>query len=98
MKYLVRQYRPAYFSGFVNKVYRDVDYDDITKVEFMANFRHEGFKEFKLEPYGGEVIISAHYDDGKHWVVGFALAMDSNVRAPDGGLLRDNWRYRDHES
>jgi hypothetical protein len=97
-KYLVRQYRPAYFSGFLNEVCRSIPYDEITKVPWCENFKHDGFKEFKIKPYGGgELIISAHYDDGKHWVVGFALPEDSNMMAPDGGLLRDNWRYQTHE-
>ena len=95
--YLVRQYRPAYFSGFTNCVCRDVEYDDITKVTWSENFKHSGFTHFSVEPYGGELIISAHYENGKRWVVGFALESDSDVKAPDGGLLRDNWRYKEHE-
>ena len=96
-KYLVRQYRPNYFSGFINEVYRDIPYDEITKVPFCENFKHHGFKEFTIEAYGPELIISAHYDDGKRWVVAFALPMDSDAMATEGGLLRDNWRYQRHE-
>jgi hypothetical protein len=97
--YLVRQYRPAYFTGFTNQVVRDVAYDDITKVPWAESFKHAGFSHFAVEPYhGDELIISAHYTDGKHWVMGFALPMDSEAKAPDGGLLCDNWRYREHES
>ncbi len=98
MKYLVRQYRPDFVSGFTNKAYRDIELNDITKVPFCENFKHDGFLEFTVKPYGDELIVEAHYSDGKHWVVGFALPDDSTAKASDGGLLRDNWRYQDHES
>ncbi len=51
-----------------------------------------------VTPYGDELIISAHYKDGKHWVAGFALPMNSKAKAPDGGLLINNWRYKAHMS
>lgn len=64
----------------------------------MANFKHEGFSHFVVEHYAGdELIVSAHYTNGEQWVAAFALPMDSNEIAPDGGLLRDNWRYKEHE-
>lgn len=98
-KYLVRQYRPNFVTGFNNAVVRDVSYEDITKCEWFENFKHSGFKEFVIKPYNGdELIISAHYYDGKHWVVGFALPMDSETMSNNGDLMRDNWRYKDHES
>ena len=98
-KYLVRQYRPGFVSGFTNEVCREVDYDDILNVPFCAHFKHHGFLRFTVEPYDGdELIISAHYDDGKSWVVGFALPITSKLKAPDGGLMVDNWRYQPHES
>lgn len=97
--YIVRQHRPAYFTGYENKVFRDVPYDGITAVPFCKNFKHSDFESFTVEPYvDDELIISVHYADGKHWVVGFALPEDSQMMAPDGGLLRDNWRYRNHTS
>ena len=96
-KYLVRQYRPNYFSGFDNDVVRGVEYDDITKAPWMENFKHKGFTEFKVEPYSGdELIISAHYENGEHWVAAFALPEDSNEMSNNGDLLRDNWRYKPH--
>jgi hypothetical protein len=94
-KYLVRQYRPGYFTGFPTSVISGVEEDDITKVPFCENFKHSGFTKFTVEPYSGELIISAHYENGKSWVVGFALPEESTLVAPDGGLMRDNWRYRD---
>jgi hypothetical protein len=97
--YLVRQYRPAYFSGFTDLVCRDVEYDDITKVSWCDNFKHGDFSHFTVEPYhGDELIVEAHYASGKHHVVGFALPSDSQEMAPDGGRLCDNWRYKEHES
>lgn len=95
---LVRQYRPAYFSGFKNEVLRDVKYEDITNVSWCDNFKHSGFKEFTVEPYNGdELIIEAHYDNGKHHVVGFALPEDSTMMSNNNDLMRDNWRYKPHE-
>jgi hypothetical protein len=88
--YLVRQYRPNYFSGFTNKVVRDVNYDDIINVPWADNFRHSDFEKFTIEPYGKELIISAHYKDGKSWVVGFAVDSDAE--------FAKDWRYQEHES
>ena len=99
MKYLVRQYAPNFCTGFDLDVVRDVEYEDILKVHWCERFKHDGFVEFYLEPYTkDELIFGAKYSDGKSWVVGFALPMDSEEKAPDGGLLRDNWRYKPHQS
>lgn len=90
-KYLVRQYRPNYFTGFTNAVMRDVSYDDIVNVPWADNFKHTGFEKFTIEPYnGGELIISAHYKSGKHWVVGFTIDSDDE--------FAQDWRYQEHES
>lgn len=95
MNYLVRQYRPAYVSGYENAVFKDVPYDKITSMPFCENFKHSGFKEFVIETYSDdELIVSAHYDNGEHWVVAFALPENSNDMSPNGDLLRDNWRYK----
>ena len=93
-EYLVRQYRPAFVTGFQNAMFRAETRDDILKAPWLDYFRHDGFENFSIEPYGPELIISAHYRGGEHWVTGFALPVDSEAEAPDGGLLRDNWRYR----
>lgn len=98
-KYLVRQYSPAFCTGFDLDAIREVEYDDILKAPWCDRFRHEGFVEFYLEPYyGDELIFGAKYANGESWVAGFALPADSNEKAPDGGLMRDNWRYRPHKS
>ena len=99
-KYKARQYRPNYFNGFDNDVRSSLSFDDLITVPWCENFKHSGFKEFKIEPYGSgdELIISAHYEDGKHFVVGFALPEDSQQMSNNGDLLRDNWRYRPHQS
>lgn len=87
MKFHVRQYRPAYFSGFENSVCRDVEEDKILDCPWFDNFRHDGFERFTIEPYyGGELIISAHYSDGKHWVAGFAIPVDKP--------FAKDWRYQ----
>src|ERR1700722_3374398 len=94
-KYLVRQYRPNYCTGFEDAVYKDVPYDRITEVPFCANFKHSGFDHFIVEPYSGdELMVSAKYTNGESWVVAFALPDNSNDRLSDGELLRENWRYR----
>ena len=98
-KYLVRQYAPAYCTGFDLDVIKAVEYDDIIKCHWMERFKHSGFKEFVIKPYDGdELIISAHYKNGEHWVAGFALPENANERLPGGELLRDNWRYKPHKS
>ncbi len=57
--YHVRQYRPAYFSGFENEVVRGIAKDDILAAPWFRNFEHEGFVRFTVEPYGnGELIPS----------------------------------------
>lgn len=100
--YAVRQYRPGYCTGFENSAVKNIKYEDITKQEWFKNFEHEydgGFDKFVIAAYSGdELIISAYYKNGKHWVAGFALPMSSKEKAPDGRLLIDNWRYKNHES
>lgn len=93
-KYIVRQYRPNFVTGFENSVVHGLTYEEIPAIPWADNFKHSGFSHFTVSPYEGELIIEAHYTDGKHWVVGFALPEDSEIKAPDGGLLRDNWRYK----
>ncbi len=94
----VRQYRPAYFSGFTNSVLRDVTWGQILTAPWLRNFKRDGFLHFSVNDYSGdEKIISAHYKNGEHWVAGFVLPTSSREVAPDGGLLRDNWRYQEHE-
>lgn len=100
MKYLVRQYRPAYFSGFETEVAKGVEYDQITEQPWFANFKGHGFTKFTIEATSGddELTIMAHYDDGKWWVAGFALPENSEQMSNNGDLLRDNWRYKPHTS
>jgi hypothetical protein len=89
--YHVRQYRPAYFSGFENQVVRDITYDDILKKpEWLQSFQSDDFTNFSIEPYGNELIIIAHYRNGKYWVAAFAI----NVNHP----FAKDWRYTPHVS
>lgn len=98
MKYLVREYLPNFFSGFDLHAYRGIEHAEITSMPFCDSWRNGAdFDKFVIEPYGPELMISAYLTTGKHYVVGFALPEDSEAVAPDGGLLRDNWRYKDHE-
>jgi hypothetical protein len=96
--YLVRQYRPNYFSGYENDVYGNVPFGQIISLPFFENFKREGFSHFYIEdssmPESNEITFSAAYENGEHWVVAFALPVDSRTKAPDGGLMRDNWRYK----
>lgn len=99
VKYLVRQYRPAYFSGFDTEVASGIEYDKILDQPWFANFRSDGFTKFTIDPYyGDELIISAHYKNGEQWVAGFALAENSEQMSNNGDLMRNNWRYRPHKS
>lgn len=90
MTVLVRQYRPAYFSGFEDEVYRVASFDEATSVPFAARFRSAGFSHFTIEPYderSGEHIICAHYTKGKYkqWIVAFAIE--------ESAEFAKNWRY-----
>lgn len=87
IKYSVRQYRPSYFSGFKNEIYHNMSYDKILTVPFCENFKHSGFTEFSISPYGEELIIEAHYENGKHHVCGFAI--------DETKPFAKNWRYDD---
>src|ERR1700692_2935772 len=98
MGYLVRQYKPNFFTGFQCDVVSVSKYEDITEVPWASLFKSEDFVRFSVEPYGKELIVSAHYKDGKHYVVGFALDENSTAEANEGGLLKDNWRYKPHLS
>jgi len=98
-KYLVRQYAPNFCSGFDLDVLRDVEQDDIVKAPWCERFKTDEFVEFYLEPYSGdELIFGANYSDGKSYVAGFALPMDSMMMSNNGDLMRENWRYRPHKS
>lgn len=88
--YHVRQYRPAYFSGFESDVSRDISREQILKAPWLKNFEHDNFSHFTIKHYWkDEEIIEAHYKDGKSWVAGFVIPADSG---------NDGWRYQKHES
>lgn len=90
--YIVRQYRPAYFSGFDTEYYHASSRTDVLNAPWLGNFKGDhhdkdgGFKEFVVEPYTkDELIISAHYNSGAHWVAGFAIT--------SGHRFKGDWRY-----
>lgn len=76
--YTVRQYRPAFVSGFENAVVEHVNEKDLMNpavCPWLKNFQHEGFVEFYIDnPHykDGQLFISARYEDGKHWVASLA--------------------------
>lgn len=86
--YHVRQYRPAYFSGFEDGVAKDLKRENLTAPAWFRNFESEDFDRWQVEPYGSpspELIISAFYKNGERWVAGFAC----DVTDP----FAQNWRY-----
>lgn len=86
MKYLVRQYSPAFCTGFDLSVVEVDDKEKIINAPWADRFKTTGFKEFKTENYhGGELIVSAYYENGEHWVVSFACEAGSN--------MSKDWRY-----
>jgi len=95
VKYLVRAYVPAFCTGFELDAVHGVNYEDITKLDFLLR---EGTTLTVEQDHGDELFIMRTFPDGKRYVAGFALPENSTERAPDGGLLRDNWRYRKHIS
>ena len=86
MRYLVRQYSPAFCTGFDLSVVEVDNKENIINVPWANRFKHVGFKEFKLADYhDGELIVSAYYENGEHWVVSFACEV--------GSKHCDDWRY-----
>lgn len=85
-EYLVRQYRPAYFSGFETEHFRAATRDEITAAPWLKNFSQEGLDGFVVAPYASdELIVVANYKNGEHWVSAFAIPADSK--------WANNWRY-----
>jgi hypothetical protein len=86
MKYLVRQYSPGFCVGFELSVVQVDSRDDVINVPWAEKFKQKNFKEFIVEDYNeGELIVSAYYEDGKHWVVSFACEV--------GSKHCKDWRY-----
>ena len=85
--YVARQYRPAYFSGFETEIARGLDRDKITTAPWFRNFEYDGFERFEIIEYGDELMIIAHYSNGKHWVAGFAVE--------EGSEMSKSPRYRE---
>lgn len=80
--YTVRQYRPAFFSGFEDAVVEHVETKDLMNPDvlpWLKNFQHKddpsyAFVEFYMESYWlNELTISARYNNGKHWVAAIAV-------------------------
>jgi hypothetical protein len=92
--YHVRQYHPSY-CDFEDAVAHNIAYDKILECSWFRNFEHNGgFEKFVIEPYArDELIISACYKNGKHWVAGFAIPITSKAMSPNGDLMVNNWRY-----
>lgn len=91
----IKQHRPAYFSGFENKVVLFEDVVELLEIEFVKNFsRQEGFVRYSQTDqeasYGSRsVMLMAEYNDGySWWVVGY---LDSPVK----GLPHWTPKYRD---
>lgn len=79
--YTVKQHRPAYFEGFDDMVVTAVPEADFTNpkvLPWLKNFMHDdvedyAFVEFYVEDgFGTEKLISARYNNGKHWVAAIA--------------------------
>jgi len=85
-KYLVRQYSPSFCTGFDLSVVEVNNKAEIVNVPWADRFRHDGFKEFKIDDYyDGELIVSAYYKNGEHWVVSFTCEV--------GSKHCKDWRY-----
>ena len=79
--FTVRQYRPAFFEGFDNAVVEHVDEKDLMNpavLPWLKNFQHAddptyAFVKFYVEEaFGKDKIVSALYNNGKHWVAAIA--------------------------
>lgn len=85
-KYLVRQYSPNFCTGFDLSIVEVDGKDNVINVPWADRFKQDNFDKFEIADYGnGELIISACYNDGKHWVVSFACEI--------GSKHCKDWRY-----
>ena len=77
----IRQYRPAYFTGFENATVEFDGVEALLAISFVTSFVNESFHQFSIDTTNGDnIALMAEYDDGnKWWVVGF---LDSPVDLP----------------
>jgi hypothetical protein len=83
MTWLVRQYRPAYFTGFENQVCR---VENILDAEFLQSWKEHSDLSVKDYGDGEQIVMGKSRDDGKSWVAAFACE--------DGSDMSKDWRYK----
>jgi len=83
----IRQYRPAYFSGFENETKAFTSLKELLNIDWVDNFRKmpngqidPNFHQYSTNKYsdhkGCEYVLMAEYNNGHSWyVIGF---MDEN--------------------
>lgn len=89
MESTIRQYRPAFVTGFKNATVPFKSLSELLEIDFVKNFKHDLFDdESKIDPLFHQFSISvgeerddyplmAEYDNGYSWyVVGFINCLD----------------------
>ncbi len=77
----IRQYRPAYVTGFENETKEFSSLEELLSIEFVDNFRklpngqtNPRFHQFSISEIHGEFgyVLMAEYSNGfEWWVVGY---------------------------
>src|SRR3569623_726132 len=104
--YYVRQYRPAFVTGYKPEVVRDVPYDKIMDVPWAVNFIHtEGFERCVIEADSDQyfLLVKARLHDGSEWVVSGAVKTDDpraitfmDSTGEPGTISTEHWQESEH--
>lgn len=81
-----RQYRPAFFEGFVNEEGTVETLAELLALEFVQNFARYNFTRFSLSDErmtpASPINLMAEYRDGKEWWVVALLWPDGELDLP----------------
>ena len=75
----IKQYRPAFFTGYENETVEFTSTEELLEIGFVKNFsRNDNFYRYSLS----DNALMAEYEDGrKWWVVGY-IGYPSKVSLP----------------
>lgn len=86
----IKQYRPAFVSGFENQTVKFNSLEELFNIEFVDNFKfhifetkinNPDFHRFSISIQNGHKILMAEYKQGTEWwVVGFIEGGDDIIK------------------
>ncbi len=76
---LIRQYRPAYFTGYENEIKEFNSIEELLNIDFVKNFKYlsngevdKDFYQYSIGNNGERDILIAEYKEGyEWWVIGY---------------------------